>query len=81
MAKQEKFSVVYEGQVHVIDSYLINNELIYKVHFPYKRQPLLIVRSVDPGTGRAWSALQDNREEEVERFGKLIDEQIEGQDS
>ncbi|PST83592.1 hypothetical protein C7T94_13705 [Pedobacter yulinensis] len=81
MAKQEKFSVVYEGKVHVIDTYLINNELIYKIHFPDKRQPLLIVRSAFAGGESTWSSLQDNRENEVAQFGKLIDAHLSGGDS
>ncbi|MDR3007444.1 MAG: hypothetical protein LBV59_05885 [Sphingobacterium sp.] len=70
-----KFEIEADGVKIIVPEHTVQDQQIYRLIFHDKRSPLVITRASTWG-GDLWTSVPQGRQEEAEKFGKLVSEYL-----
>ncbi|MEO6838914.1 MAG: hypothetical protein ABI185_11050 [Ginsengibacter sp.] len=73
---QEIFELDYENWKIKVSRHSIGSQVIFKIGFPDKRQPLIITRALRDNACKFWTSIPEGRQKEADEIGPLIAEYI-----
>ena len=74
--KQDIFEVTYKNIKVKIQRHLVSNQIIYRILFSDKRNPLVITESLTNNNKHWWTSVPEGRQNEANEIGPLIAEYI-----
>lgn len=66
------FELEYKGSKIMVRKHVVAGQVVYRVQFPDRRQPLVLHRALDANASRFWTSLPEGRQREAEEIGNLI---------
>ena len=73
---QDVFEVGYKDGKISVQRHLVSNQIIYRVLFSNKRNPLVITRALTNNAEHWWTSIPEGRQKEANEIGPLIAEYI-----
>ncbi|QIH33444.1 hypothetical protein [Sphingobacterium sp. DR205] len=70
-----RFELEVDGVKIIVTEHTVQDQQVYRLIFDDKRSPLVITRAVT-WHGDLWTSLPQGRQEEAEKFGKLVSEYL-----
>lgn len=70
-----KFDIEFDGVKIIVTEHTVQDQQVYRLLFNDKRPPLVITRAAT-WHGDLWTSLPQGRQEEAEKFGKLVSEYL-----
>lgn len=71
---QDKFQLEFNGETVSVQRHSLGKDIIFRIVFTNKNQPLVITRAAQSSTNRFWTSIPEGRQQEAEEIGALISE-------
>jgi hypothetical protein len=71
---QNQFELVYKEKKVNVQRHSVGKDVIFRIIFEDRKQPLVITRATHASTNRFWTSIPEGRQTEAEEIGALISE-------
>jgi hypothetical protein len=72
MEMENSFELDHNGGRIKVQRHSISGQVVFRVQFPDKRQPLILTRALNSNATRFWTSVPEGRQKEADEIGPLI---------
>jgi len=76
-SSEDIFELNFKDGTIRVQRHLLSNQVIYRIVFPDKRNPLVIIRALTDNAAHWWTSIPEGRQREAEEIGPLIEKYLE----
>jgi len=76
-SSEDIFELNFKDGMIRVQRHLVSNQIIYRIVFSDKRNPLVITRPLTQNTAHRWTSIPEGKQREAEEIGPLIEKYLE----